>query len=176
MESLDKIKILVIDDEEEARLFLKKALERRGYYVMTASDGEEGLEKIKEHEIEIILCDIIMPKLNGIDFLKKVRHYNLAAQVIMMTGKASLNNCVEALEYGACGYLIKPVETKDVFDLILTAERNIEEEKEILKKVIGKLSIEQIDTILKEVSKSGKDVDKKRSIIKKTLQNPKEKV
>lgn len=172
MESSEKIKILVIDDEEETRLLLKKNLERQGYCVMTAAEGEEGLEKIKEHDIEIIFCDIVMPGLNGIDFLKKVRHCNLAAQVIMMTGKASLDSCVEAVEYGACGYLIKPLEVKDLIDMVLVAERNIEEEKEMLKKVISKLNPEQINDVLKHVSRGTKDVDQKRNIIKKTLKKP----
>lgn len=171
MDFSEKIKILIIDDEKETRLLLKKSLERQGYCVMTAADGEEGLEKIKEHDIEIIFCDIIMPKLNGIDFLKRVHHCNLAAQVIMMTGKASLDNCVEAVEYGACGYLIKPLETKDLIDMVLVAERNIGEEKDILKKVINKLNPEQINDVLKHVSRGGKDVDQTRDIIKKTLKN-----
>ena len=176
MESSEKIKILVIDDEEETRLLLKKSLERQGYCVMTAAEGEEGLEKIKEHDIEIIFCDIVMPGLNGIDFLKKVRHCNLAAQVIMMTGRASLDSCVEAVEYGACGYLIKPLEAKDLIDMVLVAERNIDEEKEILKKVISKLNPEQINDVLKHVSRGTKDVDQKRNIIKKTLKKPDDKV
>jgi two-component system NtrC family response regulator len=117
-----------------------------------------------------------MPGLNGIDFLKKVRHCNLAAQVIMMTGRASLDSCVEAVEYGACGYLIKPLGAKDLIDMVLVAERNIDEEKEILKKVISKLNPEQINDVLKHVSRGTKDVDQKRNIIKKTLKKPDDKV
>jgi two-component system NtrC family response regulator len=176
MDSSEKVKVLIVDDEEEARLLLKKNLERQGYCVMTAMDGEDGLEKVKEHDIEIIFCDIVMPGLNGIDFLKEVRHHNLAAQVVMVTGKASLDNCVEAIEYGACGYLIKPIEIKDLLDLILVAERNIAEEKEILKKVIKGLSPGEIKAVLRHVSKPGKDVDKKRNIIKKTLKKPDDKI
>ncbi|MFA6282472.1 MAG: response regulator [Candidatus Omnitrophota bacterium] len=172
METPEKVKILIIDDEEEIRLFLKKNLERQEYSVATAADGEEGLEKVRQSDIEIVFCDIMMPNLNGIDFLKKVRHYHLATQVIMITGKADLETCIEAIEYGACGYLIKPIQTKDVTDLILVAERNIFEEKEMLRKAIEGLKPGEAEDVFRRLSKTGNDVDKKINVIKKTLKKP----
>jgi DNA-binding NtrC family response regulator len=174
MQTEEKLKILVIDDEEEIRTYLKRALERRGYSVLTAGDGEEGLEKIKQFDIPIVFCDIVMPGISGIDFLKEVHNYSLSTQVIMVTGKSGLDNCIEAVEHGACGYLIKPVKIQDLLDLILIAKRNIIEKKEMLKKVIGQLPPEQVDDILKHVLKIRRDVSRQKAIIKKTLDKQKE--
>jgi len=167
MATPEKIKILIIDDEEETRFFLKRMLERRGYCVFTAGDGEEGLEKIKESDIHIVFSDIMMPKINGIEFLKEVRKHSLAIQVIMVTGKSDLNNCLEAVEYGASGYLIKPVLEEDLIDSILLAERNIAEKKEMVKKAISQIEGEKVNDILKQALKSGQDLDALKEGIKK---------
>jgi len=164
-----KQKILVIDDEEDIRVHLKKMLSTRGYYCFSAADGQEGLDLIKEHDIEIIFSDIMMPGINGIDFLKAVHSYNLAAQVIMVTGKTDLDSCIEAVEYGACGYLIKPVGVDSFIEYILLAQRNIDEKKEIVKKVIEQLKPGQAKEMLNDVIKTGGDVEKEIKIIKKNL-------
>lgn len=168
-----KQKILIIDDEEDIRVHLKKMLESRGYYCFAASDGQEGLDLIKEHDIEIIFSDIMMPGINGLDFLKAVHNYNLAAQVIMVTGKTDLDSCLEAVENGACGYLIKPVGIDAFIEYILLAERNIAEKKEIVKKVIEQLKPGQAKGMLEDVIKTGSDVEKKIKVIKKNLNQEK---
>jgi len=170
----EKAKILIIDDEEDARVYLKRILERKGYTVFAASDGEEGLEKIKELRIEIVFSDIMMPRLSGIDFLKEVHHYSLSTQVIMITGQSDLNLCIEAVEYGACGYLTKPVEIQELLKMILVAERNIFEKKEMVKKAIDRLEENKADDILRRVLKTGKDVDAKKEVIKKIIDKDKE--
>jgi len=170
-----KQKILIIDDEEDIRVHLNKMLSNRGYYCFSASDGQQGLDLIKEHDIEIIFSDIMMPGLNGIDFLKAVHNYNLAAQVIMVTGKTDLDSCIEAVEYGACGYLIKPVEIDSFIEYILLAQRNINEKKEIVKKVIEQLKPGQAKDMLNNVIKSGGDVQKEIKVIKKTIGEDKNK-
>ena len=173
IEPMDLLTILVIDDEEDVRVFLKKALERRGYSVITAADGDEGLEKIKQFEIPIVFCDILMPKLNGIDFLREVHNYNLATQVIMVTGSTNLNTCIEAVENGACGYLIKPVNIDDLAELILMAKRNIAEKKGMLRRVIEKLSPDEVDNVLRRILLK-KDIRDKKDIIKETLDKKRE--
>ena len=169
-----KQKVLIIDDEEDIRVHLKKMLESRGYYCFAASDGQEGLDLVKEHDIEIIFSDIMMPGLNGLDFLKAVHNYNLAAQVIMVTGKTDLDSCLEAVENGACGYLIKPVGIDAFIEYILLAQRNILEKKEIVKKVIEQLKPGQAKGMLEDVIKTGSDLQKKIRVIKKTLNQDKE--
>lgn len=132
-----KTKILVVDDDEDIRHCFARILERRGYSVSSAEDGEEALKKIKDDNIQIVLCDIVMPRLNGLDFLKKVREYNLAVETIMITGNSTTQNCVEAIENGACGYLLKPVDTDDIIKMIKRAERNIAEKKAMIRNALG---------------------------------------
>jgi len=168
-----KQKILIIDDEEDIRVRLKKMLETRGYYCFAASDGQQGLDLVKEHDIEIIFSDIMMPGINGLDFLKAVHNYNLAAQVIMVTGKTDLDSCLEAVEHGACGYLIKPVQIGSFIEYILLAQRNIAEKKDIVKKIIEQLKPGQAKGMLEDVIKTGSSVQKKIKVIKKAIDEDK---
>ena len=136
MQENRKENILLIDDEAPTLEFLGTTLNRKGYFVLTAKDGEEGVEKVKQFKARIVLCDIIMPKIDGIEFLKRVREYNLVTEVIMMTGKSSLDKCMEAIENGACGYLIKPLKIEEVLEAISRAKRNIAEKHEMIKKAL----------------------------------------
>jgi len=137
MVTAEKIKVLVIDDDQVLCEMVKRSLQRKNYDVYLACNGKDGLEKIKQHDIQIVFSDIVMPEMDGIGFLKQVHNYNLSTQVIMMTGKSDLENCVEAVEYGACSYLIKPVQIDDLVESINIALRNIAEKKEIVKKVLA---------------------------------------
>lgn len=128
--------ILVIDDEEVIRDTLKRILERRGFTVITAKDGEEGLYQIMNNKVQVVFCDIMMPKINGIEFLKRVHDYNSSVEVIMITGYSTLDNCIESVEKGACGYLTKPFQINEIFESIEKAERNIREKKEMIRKTL----------------------------------------
>jgi DNA-binding NtrC family response regulator len=128
-----KIKILVIDDEVDIRESMSRILERNGYSVLTAQDGEEGLKTVGEHDIDIVLCDIAMPKMDGIEFLKKIRKFTLKTEVIIITGQSTVDRCVEAIEQNTCGYLIKPLKVEDILDNIRRAEKRVEEKKKMLE-------------------------------------------
>lgn len=130
--------ILVIDDDEDIRQMLKNVLERHGFPVVTACDGQEGLEKVTKSSIRIVLCDIVMPKLDGLEFLKKVHGYNLSVEIIMITGKSNLDTCLESIERGACAYLIKPVQVDEILEAIERAQRNIREKQEMIRKILKK--------------------------------------
>lgn len=133
---MEKLNVLVMDDEPEVREYLKNILERRGYVVFTAQDGEEGLEKIKQANIDIVLADIVMPKMDGIEFLRHVRDYDLKVEVIMITGHSTLDRCVDVIENNACGYLTKPLKAGDILLRIAKAKRNICEKKEMLVRAL----------------------------------------
>lgn len=128
-----RLKILIIDDEIDIRERLKRILERRGYSVLTAEDGLDGLRKVKEEGIDIVYCDIVMPKMDGLEFLKNIREFDLKAEVIMVTGHSTMDRCVESIEQNACGYLTKPLRVVDILNNLSRAERRITEKKEMLK-------------------------------------------
>ena len=132
-----KTNILIVDDEKDIREKLQQILERKGFQVAVAEDGEEALRKVKELGTKIVICDIVMPKLNGIEFLKSIRNYNFSIEVIIITGFSTMERCVEALENGASGYLHKPFQLEDVIKNIERAQRNINERMEMIKRALA---------------------------------------
>lgn len=111
---IDAAHVLVVDDEGAIRYSVSKTLQRIGYQVDEAASGEEALEMIARHEYEVILTDIRMPGLSGVDLLKRIKDISPDGIVILMTGYASLGTAVESLRLGAHDYLIKPSSSQDI--------------------------------------------------------------
>ena len=132
-------KILVVDDDKAHVTTLKVLLETWGYKVSSASDGDEAVSIVKNKSFDLILMDIKMIKMNGIEALKKIKDYNPAIPIIMMTAYSSVESAVKAMKSGAYDYLIKPLD----FDALkITIERalehvNLKEENKKLKEVLG---------------------------------------
>jgi DNA-binding NtrC family response regulator len=101
-------KILVVDDEALIRDFLSEALNRAGYAADLASTGEEALEKIREREYDVVLTDVRMPNMDGMELLKNVKAYLPDAEVVIMTAYATHENAFEAGKLGAIDYIRKP--------------------------------------------------------------------
>ena len=129
---MGKMKVLIIDDEADVRERLQNILERKGYSVFTAGDGVEGLAIVKETIIDIIYCDIVMPRMDGIEFLDNVRKFNPRAEVIMVTGCSTMERCVASIEKSACAYLIKPLRVSDILESLSKAVRRICEKEEMI--------------------------------------------
>jgi DNA-binding response OmpR family regulator len=107
-------RIIVVDDEGAIRYSVSKTLQRIGYQVDEAQSGEEALEMITKREYEVILTDIRMPGISGVELLKRIKDASPDAIVILMTGYASLGTAVESLRLGAHDYLIKPSSSQDI--------------------------------------------------------------
>jgi two-component system NtrC family response regulator len=103
-------RVLVVDDEQNAREALRTILTEEGFEVAEARDGEEGLQQLKEFNPDAVLCDVRMPKLDGISLLRKSREEGSDAIFVMMTAFASIEAAVEAMRAGAESYLVKPLE------------------------------------------------------------------
>lgn len=101
-------RILVAEDEPHLRLVLQKELERHGYRVQVAPDGEAALRKLEESNVDVLLCDINMPRMNGMELLRRVHERPNPPEVIMLTGQATVETAVEAMKLGAYDYLTKP--------------------------------------------------------------------
>jgi two-component system nitrogen regulation response regulator NtrX len=100
--------ILIIDDEKSIRKTLTEILSYEGYKVDEAGDGEEGLKKFKEKTYDLVLCDIKMPKLDGIEFLEKAKQINVDVPIIVISGHGNIETAVEAVKKGAFDYISKP--------------------------------------------------------------------
>jgi DNA-binding response OmpR family regulator len=110
----DSHTILVVDDEEGIRYFLERFLTREGYQVVTASSGEAALARLASTEFDVVLLDLKMKGIGGMEVLADLRQRWPATSVIILTAHASLESAVEALRRGAHDYLFKPCKTLDL--------------------------------------------------------------
>ena len=133
-------KILIIDDEKAIRNTLKEILEYEGYLVDEAADGLIGLEKIENEEYEAVLCDIKMPKMDGLEVLTKARELDDDVPFIMISGNATIDTAVEATKKGAFDFISKP---PDLNRLLVTLRNAIDKksiviENKVLKRKVSK--------------------------------------
>jgi DNA-binding NtrC family response regulator len=107
-------RILVVDDDKGVREALTEYLKTLGYEVFTAEDGEDALTKYRNGECQIILADLIMPKVDGMEFLKRIREVSEDVIFLMITGHPSIGTAVESINRGADDYITKPFHLEDV--------------------------------------------------------------
>ena len=124
-------KLLIIDDEEGIRKVLALSLSSDGYEVLTAPGGEEGLEIFKRQSPSIILTDIKMPGMDGIETLKHIKKLNPDAEVIMITGHGDMDLAIEALKLDASDFLNKPIRHEALSVALSRAEQRIEIKKKL---------------------------------------------
>src|SRR5262249_37558279 len=110
--------ILVVDDSKAMREMLDRSLAAEGYQVATAQSGEEAVSRLGAEEFDVIVTDLVMPGLGGLEVLDRARLLGLRAAVILMTAHASLNTAIAALRGGACDYLEKPFALADLSVLV----------------------------------------------------------
>lgn len=118
-----KGRILIAEDEELMQITLKDALRKEGYEVTIATDGEEGLQKVKDSDYDIALVDLKMPRLDGMELLRKIRQLSPRTTIIMMTAYGTIETAVEAMKSGAYDYITKPF---IIDELLLTMEKAFE--------------------------------------------------
>lgn len=114
-------KFLIVDDEEAIREILSMYLEELDYDTITACDGVEGLEMLKEHNPDVVVSDYTMPNMDGIEFLSKARHYGYNLPFIVLTGNGSKDVALKALQLGAFDFLEKPFDADHLISLFQTA-------------------------------------------------------
>ena len=132
--------ILIIDDERAIRSTLTEILGFEGYKITEASDGEEGIKKFEAKNFDVVLCDIKMPKLDGIEFLSRAKAINADVPIIMISGHGNIETAVEAVKKGAFDYISKP---PDLNRLLITLRNAIDKTKltteaKVLKRKVNK--------------------------------------
>ncbi|MBS1621232.1 MAG: sigma-54-dependent Fis family transcriptional regulator [Bacteroidetes bacterium] len=133
--------LLIIDDEKAIRKTLTEILSFEGYKIEEASDGEEGLRKFKEKTYDVVLCDIKMPKLDGIEFLQKAGEFNPDVPIIMISGHGNIETAVEAVKKGAYDYISKPPDLNRLLITIRNAmdRSSLVTETKVLKRRVSKV-------------------------------------
>lgn len=107
-------RILIVDDDQGVRDALAEYLASLGYEVTTAENGEDALNKYRKGDFDIILADLIMPKVDGMELLKRIREVNDDVIFLMITGHPSIGTAVESINRGADDYITKPFHLEDV--------------------------------------------------------------
>jgi len=133
-------KILVIDDERSIRNTLKEILEYEKFEVDVAEDGFEGLEKIGQSRFDLVLCDIKMPKMDGIEVLTKIHEKDPDATVVMISGHGNIETAVEAIKKGAYDFISKPLDLNRLLITIRNAtdKTRLVSETRVLKRKVSK--------------------------------------
>jgi len=106
-------KILVVDDEATIREVIRRYLERDGFEVMEAADGDAALDVVEEVEPDLVVLDLMLPGLDGLSLTRRLREYS-AVPVIMLTAKGAVEDRIEGLELGADDYVVKPFDPKEL--------------------------------------------------------------
>jgi DNA-binding NtrC family response regulator len=134
-------RILIIDDERAIRNTLGEILQHEGYKIDTAENGEEGFEKFKKNAYDVVLCDIKMPKMDGMEFLEKSREVNPDVPLIMISGHGNIETAVEAVKKGAYDYISKPPDLNRLLITIRNAtdKTTLVTETKVLKRKISKV-------------------------------------
>ena len=117
------MKLLLVEDERDLSRAIKEILVYSKYEVDTAFDGLEALDYVAQYSYDLIIMDVMMPKMNGIEALKRIRSQNIDTPVIMLTAKSELDDKVEGLDSGADDYLTKPFQVKELLARIRALTR-----------------------------------------------------
>ncbi|GAB6093889.1 response regulator [Desulfatiferula olefinivorans] len=115
------ITVLLIDDESEFTSTLAERLDLRGYVTHTAPDGEAGIQTVMDREVDIVVLDLMMPGLSGLETLKQIKRIQPDLPVILLTGHGSTKEGMEGMRLGALDYLIKPLDINDLLKKITQA-------------------------------------------------------
>jgi two-component system, NtrC family, nitrogen regulation response regulator NtrX len=132
--------ILIIDDEKSIRNTLKDILEYEGYKIEEAEDGQSGLEKITKNDYQLVLCDIKMPKIDGVELLEKVMNLKPELPIVMISGHGTIETAVESIKKGAFDFISKPLDLNRLLITVRNAlDRNtLVEETKVLKTIVSK--------------------------------------
>lgn len=139
--------ILIIDDEKAIRKTLTEILSFEGYKIDEAADGEEGLKKFTDKNYDLVLCDIKMPKLDGIEFLEKAKEINGDTPIIMISGHGNIDTAVEAVKKGAFDYISKP---PDLNRLLITLRNATERQDLVTQTKVLKRKVSKVQEMVGE--------------------------
>lgn len=134
-----KAEILLVDDEELILRSVSYALKKEGYQITTANNGGEAVEKLKTAVYDLVITDLQMEGMNGIEVLKEVRQINPDAAVMILTAHGTLASVVDAKQLGAVDYLLKPIDSQDLVVRVANCLEKYEMQKQI-KELKAKLA------------------------------------
>jgi len=148
------LKLLVVEDETRMVELLRKGLAEEGHTVVCASDGSEGFDLARNYEFDVILLDIMLPKMNGYDLAQQIRKEKIAAPILMLTAKDSIPDLVHGLDVGADDYLTKPF----AFEELLARLRAVKRRAPVPQSTKLQVGNLVLDPATREVSRGGEGI------------------
>src|SRR6185437_15850707 len=145
-------RILIIEDETPMRTALKDVIENEGYRAITAADGESGLKRAVEEKPDLILLDVMMPKLDGYEVCAELRRLANPVPILMLTAKGQIEDRVTGLDVGADDYLVKPFSTDELLARVRAMLRRHQREKKAV--AVLKFGEVEID-LVKQTARRG---------------------
>lgn len=139
--------ILIVDDEKAIRKTLTEILSYEGYKIDDAENGEEALKKLKEKSYDVVLCDIKMPKVDGLEFLEKSKEINPDVPIIMISGHGTIETAVEAVKKGAFDYVAKP---PDLNRLLITIRNALDKQSLVTETKVLKRKVSRVQEMIGE--------------------------
>ncbi|MFZ1058601.1 MAG: sigma-54 dependent transcriptional regulator, partial [Candidatus Rokuibacteriota bacterium] len=138
-EAGSQMRLLVVDDEEPLRILMESELGRVGYSVECVKSGEEALGALAAQDFEVVLLDLKMPGLGGMETLKRMKEAGVSAEVIILTGHPDIDDAIEAMKLGAYDYLTKPARLSEVEEVLKRAaeKRRLQKENVALKRIVA---------------------------------------
>jgi DNA-binding NtrC family response regulator len=138
-ETVSQMRVLVVDDEEPFRVLMESELGRMGHAVQCVKSGEDALQALATHDVEVVLLDLKMPGLGGMETLKRMREAGVAAEVIILTGHPDIDEAIQAMKLGAYDYLTKPARLAEVEELLkrATEKKRLQRENVALKRRVA---------------------------------------
>lgn len=170
----DKDKILIIEDEDSILMALSDDLKIEGYEVLTAKDGLSGLSKAKEQRYDLIILDIMLPQMNGLEVCKQLRQAGITTPILMLTAKSQEIDKVLGLELGADDYMTKPFSIKELIARVRALLRRIERSNSNVEEIIKHHQME-VNFTKRVVYLNGSELDltvKEFELLSLFLHNP----
>ncbi len=156
---MDKYKILIVEDEKQMAMFIEMELTHEGYYADVVHDGREALVKVKECDYDLILLDVMLPALNGIEVCRRIRQFS-QIPIIMLTAKSDIPDKVFGLDAGANDYMAKPFAIEELLARIRVYTREKESKRKIeVKDIILDDKTHQVFRADKEIELTKKEYD-----------------
>jgi heavy metal response regulator len=150
------MRVLIIEDERKVADFIQKGMQQEGYAVDIARDGEDGAYQATSIEYDVVILDLMLPKLSGLEVLAGIRAHKLSLPVLILTAKGSLDDKVKGLDTGASDYLVKPFAFAELSARIRALLRRGHQETPVLR-----LADLEMNTVTREVARGGTRIDLK---------------
>jgi DNA-binding response OmpR family regulator len=153
------MKLLLIEDEPSVISLIQRSLSVSGYEITVAMDGKSGLQMASQHVFDIIILDLMLPVINGMEVCRKIRRSGAATPILMLTALGTTENIVSGLDAGADDYMTKPFKLAELEARIRTLTRRGKEPEKAKNNALSQIADLVLDTVTKTVQRAGQPID-----------------